>query len=204
MKPAEVLELTTTQLVITGLHEEIERLRAENEELRARVPVGHAVVPIDPEAFAEACRELAQSPPQQPPVLIDSDDADLWRAKAVQLAAALEVASDLAEGFVTTMREINGMVATLPLDGIAGMPEARRESEEALETATGIVQRHRALLAGDLAEPLAKLKRLREAVAECDRPTLDRADVERTGLSGDALHQIELREVLAAAREVVR
>jgi hypothetical protein len=185
----------TTQLVITGLHEEIERMRramtAIQQIARAHHPGGLPATAtkqvLDLAFFEDWERDNAAR--DMPPAFTGSvadleqhlrklDDADLWRAKAVQLAAALEEA-------------IENWSAN---DYWADHP--RHPSPRLAQL--------RAMLAGDVGEPLAKLKRLREAVAECDRPMLDRADVERTGLSGDALHQIDLREVLVAAREVVR
>jgi hypothetical protein len=187
MKPADIRELDTTQLVITGLHEEIERMRrkmtAIQEIARAHHPGGLPATAtkrvLDLAFFEDWERDNAAR--DMPPAFTGSvadfeqhlrklDDADLWRAKAVQLAAALEEAC-----------------------GIAG--DAHYSAHE--EPHDRLTQL-RALLEGDLADPLAKLKRLREAVARL-------GFVAPEALVGEYIVNGTLvQELLDAAREVVR
>jgi hypothetical protein len=180
MKPADVRELDTTQLVITGLHEEIERMRPVYEAAKVwrRAPhtfdancsagdcdeceAKHALTRLEGAIDSAISRDTNRHPVANP-------DADLWRAKAVQLAAALEEACELVEGE-------SGRQVIIGRD-----PDVDR------------VQQLRALLTGDLAEPLAKLKRLREAV-ERVTPAVD----------ASVAHSVVIRPLIAAAREVLR
>jgi hypothetical protein len=132
-----------------------------------QLPVGKA--PCDERAFLDAAHQLATQGPTTRPIQIEpvNANADLWRAKAVQLAVALEEAC-----------------------GIAG--DAHYSAHE--EPHDRLTQL-RALLEGDLAEPLAKLKRLREAVEAAE------VAAERGG-QGDRAAALQV--LLIAAREVVR
>jgi hypothetical protein len=186
----------TTQLVITGLHEEIERMRrkmtAIQEIARAHHPGGLPATEtkrvLDLAFFEDwerdnAARDMAPaftgSVPDFEQHLRKLDDADLWRAKAVQLAAALEEAC-----------------------GIAAYEDTANATTSAEEDAVfARIDELRALLDGDLAEPLAKLKRLREAVEEAERGPRQVVGDRSTPLGQ---HVGRIDALLGAAREVVR
>jgi hypothetical protein len=191
----------TTQLVITGLHEEIERMRRKMTAKESRARIIRAVCRRHRRSACSTSRSSRTGSATTRPAtcrrrslgissrlrtapVAKLDDADLWRAKAVQLAAALEGATDrLAAACAETAATYETSRAWLvDLMGEERLERGLAGHREVVEQLTA----WRTLLTGDLAEPLAKLKRLREAV-------------ERE-LRFDPNAVIEL---IAAAREVV-